>query len=110
MLQETSGTKSERIKFSGPDGEVVLPKPYAGRYIHFTIVFDLHRDWRIVQLLYSIPTRERSRTVKNLLMMVVNAAALASERQPLLAMKLKGKKLSPEQIKKRLRSVFKPNV
>jgi hypothetical protein len=43
-------------------------------------------------------------------MMVVNAAALASERQPLLAMKLKGKKLSPEQIKKRLRSVFKPNV
>ena len=98
------------MKFSGPDGEVTLPKLREGRYINFTVVFDVHRDWRIVQLLYSIPPRERSRTVKSLLTMVVNAAALASERQPLLAMKVKGRRLNAEQVKKCLRSAFRPNA
>lgn len=102
--------KEEHVKFSGPDGEVALPKLREGRYINFTVVFDVRRDWRIIQLLYSIPNRERSRTVKNLLTMVVNAAALASERQPILAMKIKGRKLNPDQVKKRLRSAFKPNA
>ena len=102
--------KEERMTFSGPDGEVTLPRIRDGKFINFTVVFDVHRDWRIIQLIYSLPARERSRTVKNLLTMVVNAAALASERQPILAMKIKGKKLSADQVKKRLRSAFKSTM
>ena len=98
------------MKFSGPDGEVTLPKLRDGKFINFTVVFDVRRDWRIIQLLYSIPRKERSRTVKSLLTMVVNAAALAAERQPLLAMKVKGRKLNPDQVKKRLRSAFNSNA
>lgn len=67
----------------------------------------MRKDWRIIQLLYSIPPRERSRTFKSLIAIVLNAAALASERQPLLTMKSTGKSLSKEQVRKRLQSVFK---
>lgn len=110
MRQETSGdSKGERIKFTGPDGEITLPKLRKGRYINFTVVFDVRKDWRLIQLLYSIPPRERSRTFKNLLAIVLNAAALASERQPLLTMRGSGKKLTREQVRKRLQSAFKPS-
>jgi mRNA-degrading endonuclease RelE of RelBE toxin-antitoxin system len=35
--------------------EVELPKLRRGRYVGFRIYFDVERDWRIVQLIYTKP-------------------------------------------------------
>jgi len=98
----------ECLKVSSPEGtEYTIPQPRhgrgRGRYIVFHLQLDLTKDWNIIQLIYSLPPRTRSRMVRDMLRIVVNAAHIWSERVPMLQLK-HGKKLTPEQRRKLLRT------
>lgn len=83
--------------------EYAIPKAVRGRYVPFTLWFDVAKDWNLIQLVYSLPPRTRSRMVRDMLRIVVNAAHLWLEKAPVLQIK-HGKKLTEEQRRRLLRT------
>ena len=111
MAHEISGKKSSsksdddsRLKATAPDGsQYLIPRPVRGKCIVFPLSLDLTKDWTLIQLIYSLPPRTRSRMLKDMLRIVVNAAHIWLEKQPALQLK-HGKKLTAEQRRKLLRT------
>jgi hypothetical protein len=94
-----------KITIRGLDGEEIeLPSLLRGRYIKVSLYLDIEKDWRIIQLLYTTPIGTRTKMLKDILRMVVNAAFLWAERQPLIRTIKTGKKLTEEERRKLLRS------
>ena len=103
MEQEKSGMKSLTLKT--PYGEIRLPTVVRGKYIPLHLHLHVERDWRLIQLIFSLPKTRRTKFVREMLSIVVNAAYYATERYPVLSSK-PTKKLTEEQKKKLLRSAF----
>jgi len=101
---QSSSKGAVRITVNSPEGERhSLPQVYQGKFVMFPLRLDLTRDWLLIQLIWSLPPRSRSRMVKDMLRIVVNAAHIWLERQPMIVVK-HGKKLSEEQRRKILRT------
>lgn len=111
MEPETSGKKSSNseedygnLKVTTPEGgENRIPKPVRAKSIVFSLHLDLTKDWAVIQLIYSLPPRHRSRIIRDMLRIVINAAHIWSEKQPNLRLR-HGKKLTEEQRKSILRT------
>ncbi len=104
--EETSSRTDEavQLKATAPDGtQYRIPRPVDGKYIVFPLRLDLEKDWALIQLIYSFPPRTRSYMLKDMLRIVVNAAHIWLEKQPMLRAK-HGKKLTPEEQQKLLRT------
>jgi hypothetical protein len=101
----SGGNTKRKITIKGIDGEEIeLPCLDKGKYVRVCFYLDVERDWRIIQLLYSVPSGTRTKMLKDILRMVVNAAFLWAERQPLIRAIKTGKKLTEEERRKLLRS------
>jgi hypothetical protein len=93
-----------KLKAKNPEGgEYDIPQPVRGHYVVFPLWLDVGRDWNLIQLIYSLPPRTRSRMIRDMLRIVVNAAHIWLEKQPLLQLK-HGRKLTAEQRRKLLRT------
>lgn len=100
----TTNPDTRNLKVAAPEGEEYrLPKAVDGKYIVFPLRLDLTKDWTLIQLIYSLPPRTRSRMIRDMLRIVVNAAHIWLEKQPILHLK-HGKKLTAEQRKRLLRT------
>jgi len=94
----------DRLKVTTPEGEEhIIPQPIRGKYVVFSLRLDLTKDWTLIQLIYSLPPRTRSRMIRDMLRIVVNAAHIWLEKQPTLYL-THGKKLTAEQRRKLLRT------
>jgi hypothetical protein len=104
LEQETSGSKT-KLTIKTPRGEVSLPSLIRGKYIPFSLFLHVERDWRLIQLIFSLPKKSRTKFVRDMLNIVINAAYYASERYPVLMSKPM-KKLTEEQKSKLLRTAL----
>jgi hypothetical protein len=92
------------MKVTTPEGEeYTIPQPIRGKYVVFPLHLHLTKDWTLIQLIYSLPPRTRSRMIRDMLRIVVNAAHIWLEKQPTLQLR-HGKKLTAEQRRKLLRT------
>jgi hypothetical protein len=99
--------ETERLKVTTPEGtQYNIPKPIHGKYVAFSLRLGLTKDWASIQLIYSLPPRTRSRMIRDMLRIVVNAAHIWLEKQPTLQLR-HGKKLTEEQRRKLLRTKLK---
>jgi len=102
--QSQLSSDAKRLKVETPEGEeYTIPQAIRGKYIVFPLHLDLTRDWTLIQLIYSLPPRTRSRMIRDMLRIVVNAAHIWLEKQPTLHLR-HGKKLTAEQRRKLLRT------
>lgn len=104
IMSEKKTADPNQLKVSTLEGkEYKIPTPIRGKYIVFPLYLDIIKDWSVIQLIYSLPPRTRSRMLKDMLRIVVNAAHIWIEKQPMLTLK-HGKKITEEQRKKLLRT------
>lgn len=109
MSQKISGEKlPERLKVKAPDGsEAALPKLVRGKYVVLPLFLDVVKDWNVIQLIYSYPAGMRSRMIRDVLHLIVNALHVWQEKSPAGIRVKIGKKLSDEERRRLLKSRLK---